>query len=1320
MKNNQNNLKKGDYYIGLDIGTNSVGWAVSDTDYKIMKFKGNAMWGTRLFEEAQSAEERRGYRTDRRRLNRRKQRLALLELLFAEEILHIDSSFFMRLKESSLNSDDKKIKDNFLIFNDLNYTDKEYLNDYPTIYHLRSELVHSKSPHDIRLVFLALHHIIKNRGHFLFETDSKASNKQTAEQLYELNLYINETFGCELEIANTEEYCKILEDKDLVVTAKKKSLRKLVKNSETQEEFLNTLILSDMLSGATVKLSDLFLDDRLKNADIKSLSLKNDIDEIYDALSEVLGDRTDLILTAKAVFDSARLSQILNGEEYISDAKINLYNKNKNDLLKLKKIVNKYYPEKYKDIFVKKADKLNNYAAYSGNKIKSGGYSCNQESFCNYLKNQLKAIKNNPELADIYGEIENKTFLTRLTGNDNSIIPCQLNLKELEKILENAALYLPFLNKADNDGITVAQKIISIFKFRIPYYVGPLNEQSPHFWAVKSNEKIYPWNFNKVVNVNESAEKFIKNLIGRCSYTGNYVMPKNSLLYSEFMLRNEINLLRINGKELPRDVMDRLYDDLFVCQNKKVTKNSIKKYLTDRKLICETDEISGIDITVKSNLKSYHDFKRLLTNGLSKDDAEEIIRRIIIFGDDKKMLRTWLKGKHINLNDTDINYICRLKYKDWGRLSEQFLTEVYHIDKTGTALCIIDMLRRYNVNLNTLMSENYQFAAEAEKLRNENMGINNSLDKQIDDLYLSPCVKRSVRQTLKIIDEIVDIKKSAPKKIFIEVARSSEENKKRTASRKDKLIELYRSCEKESDYLFEKLINENENRLRSDKLYLYYTQFGKCMYSGDDINLEAMLSDNNTYDIDHIFPQSKVDDDSLNNKVLVKSVLNRKKADVYPIDETVRKNMYSFWKMLKDKSMISDKKFDRLVRITPLTDKELSDFVARQIVETQQSTKAIISLIKNYYPTSKIVFSKAKNVSKFRQQYDFIKCRDINNCHHAKDAYLNIVVGNVYDTKFTSDFFRNIHNETYSLNQVFNYDTKGAWRANGTSIETVKSQMLKNNITITRMPREVKGGLFDVTIMPAGKGQMPIKQGLSINKYGGYNKVSGAYFFVVEHTDKGKRIRTIESVMIYNKVFYEKEPLRYCEEVLGLCEPKIIAHKIRFDMLWELDGAKVYITGRTGNYYVCKHSYELAVDKEHERYIKQLGKYIERCTAAKETLAITSFDAITREKNIELYNWFAKKLNATVYAKLFKPMISDIEKNREVFENLEEYTQCKLLLEILKAFKCDRQLSDLSELCGKKKVGTILINKGITNLNSACVINQSPTGMYEHKIDLLK
>ena len=55
-----------DYYIGLDVGTDSVGWAVTDTEYNILKFKGNAQWGIRLLDESNTAEERRAFRASRR------------------------------------------------------------------------------------------------------------------------------------------------------------------------------------------------------------------------------------------------------------------------------------------------------------------------------------------------------------------------------------------------------------------------------------------------------------------------------------------------------------------------------------------------------------------------------------------------------------------------------------------------------------------------------------------------------------------------------------------------------------------------------------------------------------------------------------------------------------------------------------------------------------------------------------------------------------------------------------------------------------------------------------------------------------------------------------------------------------------------------------------------------------------------------------------------------------------------------------------------------------------------------------------------------
>lgn len=89
------------YFIGLDIGTDSVGYAVTNEQYELCKFKGEPMWGVHLFEEASLNDERRAFRTSRRRLDRRQQRVKLIQEIFAEPIAKVEPNFYKRIKESA-------------------------------------------------------------------------------------------------------------------------------------------------------------------------------------------------------------------------------------------------------------------------------------------------------------------------------------------------------------------------------------------------------------------------------------------------------------------------------------------------------------------------------------------------------------------------------------------------------------------------------------------------------------------------------------------------------------------------------------------------------------------------------------------------------------------------------------------------------------------------------------------------------------------------------------------------------------------------------------------------------------------------------------------------------------------------------------------------------------------------------------------------------------------------------------------------------------------------------------------------------------------
>lgn len=157
-----------DYYLGLDVGTNSVGYAVTDENYNPLFFRRKRMLGVSLFSEAALKADRRSFRSGRRRLRRRQQRVELIQELFAHEIAKVDERFYIRLKESQLWLEDKSSpRDNFLLFNDASFTDKKYYVKYPTIHHLIMDLIEDDSPKDVRLVYLALAWLVKYRGHFL-------------------------------------------------------------------------------------------------------------------------------------------------------------------------------------------------------------------------------------------------------------------------------------------------------------------------------------------------------------------------------------------------------------------------------------------------------------------------------------------------------------------------------------------------------------------------------------------------------------------------------------------------------------------------------------------------------------------------------------------------------------------------------------------------------------------------------------------------------------------------------------------------------------------------------------------------------------------------------------------------------------------------------------------------------------------------------------------------------------------------------------------------------------------------------------------------
>lgn len=1404
-----NNSK--DYYVGLDLGTSSVGWAVTDTSYKILRAKGKDMWGARMFDEASTAAERRSSRISRRRREREKKRIAILQELFEEEIKKVDPGFFHRLEESKFWLEDRtgdNSNQKYAIFakgttGDKEYTDVDYYHQYPTIFHLRAELAHSSDEHDVRLVYLALLNMFKHRGHFLNESlsEDSESNFDDAWNTFvdSFSLLLSEkseddTFDNCFELVNISEFKDTILQKGVSKSQVRESLSKLL--GITKKNKLEYSILS-LLCGLTGNLEDIFGKEALSAVEEKSKKslnfLKSTYEENITSLQDVLDEKQlSFIFAVKELHDVFLLDQIMKGYAFLCDARVDSYNQHKNDLALLKRVIKRVARDEYSNMFRKMKD--GNYSAYVGstNSDKTGGrvrrYVANHstavhnyepDELYKYIKKILSPHKDDEEVAEILQRIEGEVFLRKQLTSANGVIPNQVYVREMKAILSNAEKYLPSLTMKDESGYTVSEKIIQLFQFHMPYYVGPvggLNKGDKNKWAVRLNgEPIRPWNMSRVIDMEETRKAFIENLIRHCTYLNcEKVLPKHSLAYEKFMVLNELNNVKIAGEPLSVELKQDIYNELFM-RGKQVTKKQFCQCLYVRGELEKGDEdlVSGIEDRFNSSLSSIGKFNEIFESPYLDLYHIQMIEEIILFGtiygDSKKLLRDLIQKKYgkesnskIKLSDKQIQRIIGFKFSDWGRCSRAFLELEGASKKDGVIRTLLDALWETNDNLMQLLSQdNYTYFEEL----NKNIAVQEKKlsDWSIDDLdnmYLSSPVKRMVWQTLNILLEIEGIMECPPKRVFVEMTRENRVKGVRTKSRKSQLIELYKNADlaEEQQQLLEELEGHTEADLRIRKLYLYYCQMGRCMYTNEPIVLEQLMDDS-IYDIDHIYPRHFVKDDSLeNNLVLVKKTENAHKSDTFPIEEKVRRRCYPLWEKLRKNNLISKEKFERLTRKTEFTLDERVAFVQRQLVETGQGTKAITQILQASLPeSSDVVFSKAGIVSQFRHDFNIYKCRSVNDFHHAQDAYLNIVAGNVYYVKFTKNP-RNFIKESmlncgddsykYHLSKMYEHTVKRgdetAWISEkdgkNNTIVQVKKQIYKNTPLITRRSYVSNGAItnketvysrFD-TEGAASDAYFPLKTAderlNDVTKYGGKKGLRTAAYSLISYKEGKKEVISIEAIPGYlmktdgldendkkNLIAYYEKIIR--NNTTKECKDfKLLYPVIKFNSLLKVDGYYYYIGGKTGNSYYLYNAVPLKLSPEDILYVKKIDKAINNGNY--NEINSENECIITKEKNIDLYNRLLSKLTGGIFEKRKGSLLSSLKNGQDKFNSLDKDKQCIVIQNIVSSFSANTQTVDLSLIDEASHAGKIVLNKNMKNYSECVLVNQSITGLYTYEIKL--
>jgi len=283
----------------------------------------------------------------------------------------------------------------------------------------------------------------------------------------------------------------------------------------------------------------------------------------------------------------------------------------------------------------------------------------------------------------------------------------------------------------------------------------------------------------------------------------------------------------------------------------------------------------------------------------------------------------------------------------------------------------------------------------------------------------NPVVKRAIIQTTKVV-EAIEKKYGAPYFVKVETARElaknrddrnqiKQEQEENQAGNEDikNIILLgydYSPKSKKGEQLLS-FLKENNVPLTKNpdfngqqiiKVKLYREQNGKCLYSGESIDFETMLRDDNAYQIDHILPLSRSCDNRFTNKVLVKTEENQRKGNRTPFEyfggdeqrwkEFVARVEATYVNNLKKKQNLLVEKYER------------DGWSERALTNTQYITRFIYNYLQEIVTPApgddkKRFFAYNGTITSYiRKRWGLGKDREEDVLHHAKDAAIAAVI----------------------------------------------------------------------------------------------------------------------------------------------------------------------------------------------------------------------------------------------------------------------------------------------------------------------------------------
>lgn len=1083
--------------ISLTVSPAGIGYSMTDEDLNLVEVRDHGKHkraiGVRLFNEAHTAEDRRMARSSRRNNLRTKQRIAFLNSALKDDLLKADPDFFNKVEHSQ----DKGISI---------YTDRRR---FPTIYHLEKYLMTTNEKADITLIYVALHSLLTHRGHF-YDTTPLSEFKQASLDLKRSLITLNSLFNRNVfDLTEINKAQSVLSDSQMSKQNKNKELRNLLSGEKpVVKEVLNAIF------GYKAKFN-IILD--IQAGDPSEYSFKLSDPDLDEKLSVLHLDSDPIIMELEKIFSAINLQDLLGGYDNLLDAKISAYNKHGQDLMLFKNFANQQKPDVKEKL-------LAGYTLYVNNRrhdlkkcreILGVGVTRNfsHDDLMKLIKKYIKKDSDMEIMAD------NGDFLLRQRNHMNTYIPYQINAQIFNQILRNQGKFYPSLireNPTIRHNPQAPFYLSQVMQFTLPYWAGVMNPKSKFAWAVhKKDGAVNCFNFYDKIDVIKTADNFIKRMVGKDTYLHDQqVLPNNSLLYQKYKVLNELSNVSVNDHKLSGKIKQNLMRDVFL-KHKTVSSKMVIDQLNKYGIKCSN--IRGLSDPKKfnNNLSSYIDYSKYFDLKTQSEDVDKMIEYVNIFSD-KAILKLKL-NQEFNLTDKQFKFVMKQIPSGWGKLSRKLLTGIRNSDNET----IMDVMETYPVNFMTAKSMGFNYQIDKYNL---SYMKTQTLDDMLNDTYASPSVKRAIRQSIKILDELVRLNHGQkPDKIMLTSYRSREQNRQ---LKLEQVKQLKRNLNKLGKQNAKPLLDELKGKTAlSTKEYLYFQQIGTDVLTGKKLDFEQL----HKYRIMHIIPDEIYSDDSNENLILTDVANANRRVFTYGILTVNGKSLRDLWYDLVKLGMFSKGKFYNMITDTShMSRYQIDHYLNRQLVETNQVNKLLAQIVQSLYSNSEVLQIRDNLIRDMRYHFNFYKIKPLNDYYRAFDAYLANAVGEylyrTYPVMKKRFMYGQYMDEKQNSTKLFN----PLWRifyGEGDDLKSTKGtvvfsrkallEKLESVYNYKYMPVSTKietrknGQMFNATVYPnkehdLAKSRKLIsrKAGEDPEKFGGYSNEYAAYMALVRVYDK--------------------------------------------------------------------------------------------------------------------------------------------------------------------------------------------------------------------------